>query len=60
MCVSRAICAILLVLLLSFQNCPTFKQRFGAPPPKMAPPRTAGSAGPFVTPLASSVIVLHM
>ena len=31
MCVSRAICAILLVLKLSFQNCPTFKQRFGAP-----------------------------
>ena len=51
MCVSRAICAILLVLKLSFQNCPIFKQRFGAPPPPPPPPRTAGSAGPFVTPL---------
>ena len=25
-------------------------------PPKMAPPRTAGSAGPFVTPLPASWI----
>ena len=47
MCVSRAICAILLVLKLSFQNCPTFKQRFGAPlrwrPPP--PPPHCGVSG---------------
>ena len=48
MFVSRAICAILLILWLSFQNCPTFKQRLRCPPPP--PP---GSAWPFFTPLVS-------
>ena len=41
MFVSRAICAILLVLKLSFQNCPTFKQRFGAPPKMAAMSKTS-------------------
>ena len=34
MCISRPTRAILLVLKLSFQNCPTYKRLFGAPPHK--------------------------
>ena len=48
MCVSRAKCAILLVLLFSFLNCPTFKQRFGAPLRWRPPPALRGQWGPFL------------